>query len=56
VAAETIFTTMTRLAVETGAVNLGQGFPDAGEPPALLDAAAAALRAAAAGVPVWLDA
>ena len=44
-AAETIFTTMTRLAVETGAINLGQGFPDGGEPPALLDAAAAALHA-----------
>ena len=42
--AETIFTTMTRLAVETGAVNLGQGFPDSGEPPALLEAAAAAIR------------
>ncbi|MFL5844223.1 MAG: aminotransferase class I/II-fold pyridoxal phosphate-dependent enzyme [Solirubrobacteraceae bacterium] len=42
---ETIFTTMTRLAQETGAVNLGQGFPDDGEPPALLEAAAAALRA-----------
>jgi N-succinyldiaminopimelate aminotransferase len=42
---ETIFTTMTRLAVETGAVNLGQGFPDGGEPPALVEAAAAALRA-----------
>src|SRR3954452_25074435 len=36
---------MTRLAVETGAVNLGQGFPDGGEPPALLDAAADALHA-----------
>ena len=36
---------MTRLAVETGAINLGQGFPDGGEPPALLDAAAAALHA-----------
>jgi N-succinyldiaminopimelate aminotransferase len=42
---ETIFTTMTRLATETGAVNLGQGFPDDGEPAALLDAAADALRA-----------
>src|SRR3954466_3694590 len=36
---------MTRLAVETGAIKLGQGFPDGGEPPALLDAAAAALHA-----------
>ncbi|MCW2991933.1 MAG: aminotransferase class [Solirubrobacterales bacterium] len=43
--AETIFTTMTRLAQETGAVNLGQGFPDGGEPPPLLEAAVAALRA-----------
>jgi N-succinyldiaminopimelate aminotransferase len=42
---ETIFTTMTRLAVETGAINLGQGFPDGGEPPALVEAAAEALRA-----------
>src|SRR3954452_16939800 len=36
---------MTRLAVETGAINLGQGFPDGGEPPALLDAAADAIHA-----------
>src|SRR3954447_9045226 len=36
---------MTRLALETGAINLGQGFPDGGEPPALLDAAAEALHA-----------
>lgn len=42
---ETIFTTMTRLATETGAVNLGQGFPDGGEPAALVEAAAEALRA-----------
>src|SRR3954451_4500287 len=36
---------MTRLALETGAINLGQGFPDGGEPPALRDAAAEALHA-----------
>jgi N-succinyldiaminopimelate aminotransferase len=35
---------MTALALETGAVNLGQGFPDDGEPPVLLEAAASALR------------
>ena len=31
----TIFTVMARLATETGAVNLGQGFPDF-QPPARL--------------------
>src|SRR6185436_9730052 len=31
----TIFTVMSRLAAETGAINLGQGFPDF-EPPARL--------------------
>jgi len=36
---------MTALAQRTGAVNLGQGFPDGGEPAALVDAAVAALRA-----------
>jgi N-succinyldiaminopimelate aminotransferase len=36
---------MTRLAQETGAVNLGQGFPDDGEPPALLAAASDAIHA-----------
>ena len=41
---ETIFTTMTALAERTGALNLGQGFPDGGEPPALIDAAAQAMR------------
>ena len=35
---------MTALAEATGAINLGQGFPDFDGPPALLDAAAAALR------------
>lgn len=40
----TVFERMSALARETGAINLGQGFPE-GEPPAsLLDAAARALR------------
>jgi methionine aminotransferase len=34
----TIFTVMSRLAEEHGAVNLGQGFPDYDPPPALLEA------------------
>ena len=34
----TIFTTMSELAVQTGALNLSQGFPDFNGPPALLDA------------------
>jgi len=41
----TIFTVMSQLAAEHGAVNLGQGFPDFGCDPALLDAVDAALRA-----------
>ena len=40
----TIFTTMTALAERTGALNLGQGFPDGGEPPELIEAAAQAMR------------
>jgi N-succinyldiaminopimelate aminotransferase len=40
----TIFAEMSALAVRTGAVNLGQGFPDTDGPPEMLDAAAAALR------------
>ncbi len=35
----TIFSTMSALAAQHGAVNLGQGFPDFGCDPALLDAA-----------------
>ena len=35
----TIFTVMSALATETGAVNLGQGFPDFGWPEEILDAA-----------------
>jgi len=40
----TIFTEMTALAVRTGAINLGQGFPDSDGPPAAIEAAVAALR------------
>src|SRR3954470_11607924 len=39
----TIFAEMTALAVEHGAVNLGQGFPDTDGPPGMLARAAAAL-------------
>ncbi|HEX5588083.1 MAG TPA: pyridoxal phosphate-dependent aminotransferase [Acidimicrobiia bacterium] len=41
----TIFAEMSALAVSTGAVNLGQGFPDTDGPPEVLDAAVAAIRA-----------
>jgi N-succinyldiaminopimelate aminotransferase len=41
----TIFSKMSALAVRTGALNLGQGFPDADGPPAVVEAAVAALRA-----------
>jgi aspartate/methionine/tyrosine aminotransferase len=40
----TVFETMSGLARETGAINLGQGFPDAQGPDELLDAAVRALR------------
>jgi N-succinyldiaminopimelate aminotransferase len=40
----TIFTTMTALAESTGAINLGQGFPDEDGPAVVIDAAVAALR------------
>jgi N-succinyldiaminopimelate aminotransferase len=40
----TIFTTMTALADSTGAINLGQGFPDEDGPEIVIDAAVAALR------------
>ncbi|MEX5270186.1 MULTISPECIES: aminotransferase class I/II-fold pyridoxal phosphate-dependent enzyme [Actinomycetes] len=40
----TVFEEMSRLAARTGAINLGQGFPDVDGPPEMLDAAAAALR------------
>ena len=39
----TIFTVMSQLAVEHGAVNLGQGFPDFAVPPLLADALARAM-------------
>lgn len=41
----TIFTQVTALAQRTGAVNLGQGFPDDSGPSAIVEAAVEALRA-----------
>jgi N-succinyldiaminopimelate aminotransferase len=41
----TIFAEMSALAVRTGAINLGQGFPDEDGPVEVLDAAVAAIRA-----------
>jgi len=41
----TIFAEMSALAVETGAINLGQGFPDTDGPHEVADAAIAAIRA-----------
>jgi methionine transaminase len=58
----TIFTVMSALAQERGAVNLGQGFPDFDCDPLLLDAVNAAMRAGLnqyppmAGVPVLREA
>src|SRR3984885_7849603 len=58
----TIFTEMTALAVRTGSINLGQGFPDTDGPPAVIEAAVAALRggenqyAPLPGVPALRDA
>jgi aspartate/methionine/tyrosine aminotransferase len=40
----TIFATMSARARATGAINLGQGFPDDGAPQDVIDAAAAALK------------
>jgi len=40
-----IFAEMSALAVRTGAINLGQGFPDTDGPGAVADAAVAAIRA-----------
>ena len=40
----TIFTEMSALAERTGAINLGQGFPDEDGPAAVLEAAQAAIR------------
>lgn len=39
-----IFESMSRLATETGAINLGQGFPEGFEPAPLIEAAIQALR------------
>jgi N-succinyldiaminopimelate aminotransferase len=41
----TIFSEMSALAVRTGSLNLGQGFPDQDGPPAVIEAAVEALRA-----------
>jgi N-succinyldiaminopimelate aminotransferase len=40
----TIFTEMTALAARTGAINLGQGYPDTDGPSSVVEAAVAALR------------
>jgi N-succinyldiaminopimelate aminotransferase len=40
----TIFTEMSALALRTGAINLGQGFPDTDGPASVIEAAVAALR------------
>jgi N-succinyldiaminopimelate aminotransferase len=40
----TIFAEMSALAAATGAINLGQGFPDTDGPPEVLEAAVAAIR------------
>ncbi|HWH82665.1 MAG TPA: pyridoxal phosphate-dependent aminotransferase [Burkholderiaceae bacterium] len=58
----TIFTVMSALALERGAVNLGQGFPDFDCDPALVDAVNTAMRAGLnqyppmAGVPALREA
>ena len=58
----TIFTVMSALAQQHGAVNLGQGFPDFDGDPRLLDAVDAAMRAGLnqyppmAGVPILREA
>ncbi|KQW03016.1 pyridoxal phosphate-dependent aminotransferase [Rhizobacter sp. Root1221] len=58
----TIFTVMSALAAQHGAVNLGQGFPDFDCDPALVDAVTAAMRAGhnqyppMAGVPALREA
>jgi hypothetical protein len=41
----TIFAEMSALAVATGSINLGQGFPDTDGPPEVVEAAIAAIRA-----------
>ena len=58
----TIFAEMSALAAETGAINLGQGFPDTDGPPEVLDAAVDAIRSGqnqyppGRGVPALRDA
>jgi N-succinyldiaminopimelate aminotransferase len=58
----TIFTEMSALALRTGAINLGQGFPDTDGPASVIEAAVAALRgghnqyAPLPGVPALRDA
>jgi N-succinyldiaminopimelate aminotransferase len=42
--APTIFTEMSALAMRTGSVNLGQGFPDQDGPPEVIAAAVQALE------------
>jgi N-succinyldiaminopimelate aminotransferase len=44
----TIFTEMSALAARTGAINLGQGFPDADGPAEIVDAVTAAMRSGTA--------
>ena len=46
-----VFERMSALAIEHGAVNLGQGFPDFGWPEEILDAAARALKGGARRLP-----
>ncbi len=52
----TIFAEMSALAVETGAINLGQGFPDTDGPAEVLDAAVDAIRSGANQYPPLLGA
>jgi len=58
----TVFTEMTALAARTGAINLGQGFPDTDGPASVIEAAILALRsgenqyAPLPGVPALRDA
>src|SRR3954464_5833502 len=40
----TIFTVMSKLAADVGAINLSQGFPDFGRDPALVDAGTRHMR------------
>ena len=50
----TIFAEMSALAVETGAINLGQGFPDTDGPGVVLDRAVEAIRSGANQYPPGL--